>query len=87
MDSSVFSEEGSEACNKLIRKYKEHLARKTSFEDNISDIFIRLAPESDPGLLEIRSKFRSKRCGEEGHTRRAVKCCSKYDSKHNMQTV
>ena len=30
-----FSEEGSEACNKLIRKYREHLARKTCFEDNI----------------------------------------------------
>ena len=29
-----FSEEGSEACNKLIRKYREQLARRTSFEDN-----------------------------------------------------
>ena len=29
-----FSEEGSEACNKLLRKYRENLARKTSFEDN-----------------------------------------------------
>ena len=81
-----FSEEGSEACNKLIRKYREHLARKTSFEDNISDIFIRLASESDPGLLEFRSKLRCERCGEEGHTRRTAKCCSKYDSKDNMQT-
>ena len=32
-----FSEEGSEACNKLIRKYREHLARKFSFEDNLVD--------------------------------------------------
>ena len=30
-----FSEEGSEACNNLIRKYREHLARKTSFEETI----------------------------------------------------
>ena len=27
-----FSEEGYEACNKLIRKYRENLARKGSFE-------------------------------------------------------
>ena len=67
-----FSEEGSETCNKLIRKYREHLARITSFEDNISDIFIRLASESDQGLLEFRSKSRCERCREEGHTRRKI---------------
>ena len=51
-----FSEEGSEACNKLIRRYREHLARKTSFEDNIIDVFVRLASESDPVLVKSRSK-------------------------------
>ena len=75
-----FSEEGSEACNTLITKYREHLARNTSFEDNIIDIFVKLACESDPVLLGIRSKLRCERCGEEGHTRRSAKCCSKYDS-------
>ena len=52
-----FSEEGSEACNKLIRKYREHLARKTSSEDNMIDIFVRLACESDPVILGFRSKL------------------------------
>ena len=75
-----FSEEGSEACNELIRKYREHLARKTSLEDNMIDIFVRLANESDPVLLGFRSKLRCERCGEEGHTRRSTKCCSRYDS-------
>ena len=67
------SEEGSEACNKLIRKYRENLARKTCFEDNIVDIFVRLASESDPILVEYRSKLVCEICGEYGHTRR--KCC------------
>ena len=65
------SEEGSEACNKLIRKYRENLARKTCFEDNIVDIFVRSASESDPILVE--SKLVCEICGEYGHTRR--KCC------------
>ncbi|KAI6651099.1 hypothetical protein LOD99_5449 [Oopsacas minuta] len=69
-----FSEEGSEACNKLIRKYMEHLARKTSFEDNVIDIFLRLSFESDPVLMKSRSTVVCEKCGEHGHARRA-KCC------------
>ena len=69
-----FSEEGSEACNKLIRRYRERLARKTSFEDNVVDIFIRLVSESDPVLVKYRSIPVCEKCGEYGHTRRA-KCC------------
>ena len=30
-----FSEEGLEVCNKLIRRYREHLSRKNSFSTNI----------------------------------------------------
>ena len=69
-----FSEEGSEACNKLIRRYRERLARKTSFEDNVVDIFVRLVSESDPVLVKYRSIPVCEKCGEYGHTRRA-KCC------------
>ena len=72
-----FSEEGSEACCKLIRRYREHLARKTSFEDNIIDVFVSLASESDPVLVESRSKLICDRCGEHGHTKR-TRCCN-YD--------
>ena len=38
----VYSEEGLESCNKHIRRYRELLARKTNFEDNIRDAFVRL---------------------------------------------
>ena len=79
------SEEGSEACNKLIRRYRENLARKTSFEDNIVDIFVRLASESDPVLVEYRSKLVCEVCGEHGHTRRA-KCC-KSESVNILETT
>ena len=72
-----FSEEGSEACNKLNRRDREHLARKTCFEDNIIDIFVRLASESGPVLVESRSKLICDRCGEDGHTKR-TNCCN-YD--------
>ena len=41
------SEEGLEACHKHIRRYREQLARKFSFETNIQYIFIRLTSQSD----------------------------------------
>ena len=37
-----FSEGGLEACNKYIRRYREQQARKTSFQDNIRENFVRL---------------------------------------------
>ena len=40
------SEEGLEACNKLIRRYRERLSRKFTFEDNIRDVFISLISQS-----------------------------------------
>ena len=43
----VFSEEGLESCNKHIRRYREMLARKTNFQDNIHDVFVTLPCESN----------------------------------------
>ena len=48
------SEEGLEASNKLIRRYRERLSRKFCFEDELSDIFIRLLSQSDPILGSFR---------------------------------
>ena len=45
------SEEGLEACNKLVRRYRERLPRKFSFEDNFRDVFIRLISHSDTILV------------------------------------
>ena len=48
------SEEGTESCNKMIRKYRENLSRKGRFEGNIIDVFVRLLSESDPLLVGYR---------------------------------
>ena len=48
------SEEGTESCNKLVRKYRENLSRKNNFESNIIDIFVRLSSQSDPVLVSYR---------------------------------
>ena len=52
-------EEVLEASNKLIRRYRERLSRKFSFEDGVSDVFIRLLSQSDPVLCKYR------KCGNE----------------------
>ena len=66
-----FSEEGTEAWNKLVRKYRETLARK---ETNIMDIFVRLASQSDPVSVSYRRCLICERCGQSGHSSRS-KCC------------
>ena len=75
-----FSEEGTESCNKLIRKYRENLARKNSFETNLMDIFVRLASQSDPISVSYRRSLTCERCGQSGHSIRS-KCCES----HNIQ--
>ena len=56
-----FSEEGLEACHKYIRRYREQLARKTSFEDNIKDVYTRLLAQSDVFSLSQRKLIGTKR--------------------------
>ena len=48
------SEEGLKASNKYIRRYRDRLARKFSFEENLKDIFVRMISHSDPILLTNR---------------------------------
>ena len=69
-----FSEEGTEACNKFVRKYRETLALKDSFEINIMDIFVRLASQSDHVSVSYRRCLICERCGQSGHSTRS-KCC------------
>ena len=56
----TLSEEGIDACNKHIRRFRDRLSRKFSFEDNIRDIFIRLISQSDPILLLNRKSSKKK---------------------------
>ena len=65
-----YSEEGLEACNKLIRRYRKHLSRRNSFSLNIRDVFVRLLSQSDPLFSSYRKVLVCKHCGEIGHIRR-----------------
>ena len=47
-----FSEQGSEATNKFIRRFSERRARQTSLEANIFDVTNRLIVRSDPQILQ-----------------------------------
>ena len=49
-----FSEVALEASNKYIRRFRENLARKTSYQDNIRDVIVRLGEFSDYGELHYR---------------------------------
>ena len=64
-----YSEEALESCNKLIRRFREHLSRKNSFTSNIRDVFTRLLSQSDPVLSSYRRTLVCKTCGEIGHIR------------------
>ena len=55
-----FSEEGLEACHKYIRRYREQLARKISFEANLKDVFLRLISQSDYFSFSQRKLIGSK---------------------------
>ena len=80
-----FSEEGTESCNELIRKYRENLSRKSSFEGNIIDVFVRLVSQSDPVLIGYRKNLFCERCGQSGHTMR-TKCC-RVESQNSLNIL
>ena len=65
------SEGGLEACNKLLRRYRSRLSRKTSQDDNLRDTIRRLFILGDPELSDVRLKVAEKCqiCKVPGHTR------------------
>ena len=66
------SEGGIEACNKLLRKYRISLSRKTNQQDNLHDCAKRLWVNSDPVLENMRLKALPfcKKCNTRGHSGR-----------------
>ena len=65
-----YSKEAVKACNKLIRRYPEHLSRKNSSYLNIRDVFVRLLSQSDPLFSSYCRVLVCKRCGELGYIRK-----------------
>ena len=69
----TLSEEALENNNKNIRKYREQLSRKTTQEDNLSDVFNRLWLKSDPILRNFRHQDNCSYC----HGDHNVRSCPK----------
>jgi hypothetical protein len=66
----MISEEGLEAIHKLVRRFRELSARKTSLEDNIQDVFTHLFIRSDPTIRSYNRLLVCSNCSEINHTRR-----------------
>ena len=66
-----FSEEGLESLHKLVRRFREHCARKTSLEDNIRDTFMHLWVRSDPIVRSYARVLSCSHCNESGHSKRS----------------
>ena len=64
------AEDTLEVCHKKLRKWRDSLARKTSMEDNMVDVFRRLYVQSEPSVRSRARKTVCKLCGEEGHSSR-----------------
>ena len=62
-----YSEEAPEACNKLVRRYRDNLSRKCSFVSISTDIFTRLLTNNDPVMLTFRKVRKCKQCSEDVH--------------------
>ena len=62
-------EAGLEGCNKILRKARVNLARKTSQNDNLADILARMWVGSDPKVNKERlhGKPFCKHCNLFGH--------------------
>lgn len=69
----TLSEEALEHNNKNIRKYREQLSRKTTQEDNLTDVFHRLWLKSDPVIRKFRHVDKCSYCDGDHHTRSCPK--------------
>ena len=68
----ALDESGLEGCNKILRKVRNRISRKTSQEANLSDTLIRMWVGSDPIINIERMKAQSycKNCKSLGHSTR-----------------
>ncbi len=66
-----YSEEGLEAMHKLVRRFREHCARKTSLRDNLQDVFMHLWVRSDPTIRSQARVLSCTYCQADGHSKRS----------------
>ena len=87
-----FSEEGLETLHKMIRRFRELLARKNNLFLNLFDVWRVLMVRSDPIIRNKKRKLYCSVCKGEGHTKRSCKmrdeltkqgCLNEYDDLFN----
>ena len=71
-----YSEEGLETLHKLIRRFRELLARKNNLFLNLFDVWRALMVRSDPIIRSKKRQLYCSVCKGEGHTKRS---CPKRD--------
>ena len=76
MGMGRFTEEGIETLHKLVRRFRELLARKNNLFLNLFDVWRQLMVRSDPVIRSKKRKLTCSVCKGEGHTKRS---CSKRD--------
>ena len=64
------SEEGLEACHKIIRRFRASWTLQTSDSANLKDLIKNLWLTSDPYFYSLRRTIKCKRCGSTGHQRK-----------------
>jgi hypothetical protein len=77
------SEEGLETLHKLVRRFRERLARKNSLVDNLKDVFGHLWVRSDPYIRTKNRTLMCSVCNEIEHTKRSCPSC--HESKENNE--
>ena len=91
-----FTEEGIETLHKLVRRYKELLARKNNLFLNLFDVWRALMVRSDPFIRSKKSKLSCSVCKGEGHTKRSCPkrdeltkqgCLNEYDDLFNNMLI
>ena len=87
-----FSEEGIETLHKIVRKFRELLARKNNLFLNLFDVWRALMVRSDPVIRSKKRKLICSVCKGEGHTKRSCPkrdeltkqgCANEYDDLFN----
>ena len=63
------SEEGLEACHKIIRRFRASWTQQTSDDANLKDLLKKLWLVSDPLFYSLRRVIKCAKCGLTGHQR------------------
>ena len=65
------SEEGLESCNKMVRKFREHGARKTGLKESLIDVFCHWWVQSDGKIRAASRNYQCHNCFNLEPTRRS----------------